>query len=142
MAKHSITTDDVRRLILVDVSGKIVKEEGEEIITKARTLAGEKSYDVVYDMRGSHSAVQITDWFRLPRKLEVFKKPNSRMVRAAIVVNENDRSIEQYRFFETVSKNLGFSVRIFFEIDDAVLWLSGDASGRDSQAQSLGDSVS
>lgn len=137
MAEYSITTDDERRLILVDVSGKIVKSEGEKIITDARTLAGERSYDVVYDMRGSYySAVQISDWFRMPRKLDVYKSANSRMVKAAIVVSEDDKSLDQYRFFETVSKNLGFAFRIFFSLDDAFFWLSGGVSSNSADGDS------
>lgn len=125
MAHYSINIDDQRRLVLVDVSGKIVKTEGEKIISEARTLAGERSYDVIYDMRGSYSAVQISDWFRMPRNLAVFKSSKARLVKAAIVVSKDDRSLEQYRFFETVSKNLGFAFSIFFSFDEAVEWLSG-----------------
>lgn len=123
MVSYTIEIDNDVQLIRVEVFGEILQNDGERIITEARTAAGENGYDIVYDMRRSNTKVSILDWFRLPRNLDVFMQAKARLIRAAVIISKDDESLEEYRFFETVTRNLGFSLKIFFNEEDALVWL-------------------
>lgn len=123
MVSYTIEIDDELQLIYTVVTGTISREIGEKIITESRIAAAENGYDILYDMRVSKTEVNIASWFQLPRTLDVFKHANARLVRAAIVISKEDDSVEQYKFFETVSRNLGFSIKICFDEEEALRWL-------------------
>jgi hypothetical protein len=123
MVSYNIEIDDELQLIRTVVTGTIKAGNGEHIITESRNAATENGYDILYDMTGSAAKISITSWFQLPRTLDVFKHATARLIKAAIIIPQDDQSIENYKFFETVTRNLGLSIKVFFTEGEALKWL-------------------
>jgi hypothetical protein len=121
MDTYQVDIDDDRRLVHVTVCGEISKALGFEIITKARQAAAERGYSILCDVREVALQVALSDWFFLPRELEVLKDLETRFVKAAIVIPEDVQ--REYRFYETVAYNAGLTIRAFLKEDEALAWL-------------------
>lgn len=119
---YSISLDEKNGLVRATARGELTKELGEKIITEARTLAAEYQYLIYFDVRDSEAKVSLADWFYLPRKLSVFKQEGMRAMKVAVLISpgKHERS---YSFYQTVSSNLGFNLRIFLKEADALAWL-------------------
>ena len=118
-----IFLDDERRLVRVVVKGEVFQAEGEKIITTARETAAKYNYNILCDMRAATTTVDFARWYRLPRDLEVFNISEARKTKSAVIILQTDTALEGYKFYETVSDNLGFKTRIFFEEAEALQWL-------------------
>jgi hypothetical protein len=66
--------------------------------------------------------VQLADRFFLPRTLGVYRNEKSRRIKAAIV-GSAEKQERAFRFFETVTSNVGMDIRIFFQEEIALEWL-------------------
>lgn len=124
MQSFEVFIDHENRLVRITTYGKLYQKDGEQIITVARKTASEHSYNVLYDMRKATTIVSFSSWFSLPRDLDVLKKIETRFVKAAILASPDDKSIEDYKFYQTVAENLGLRVGVFFEENEALAWLS------------------
>jgi hypothetical protein len=111
------------KLVKIVVQGEMFLEDGEKIITVARTTAAEHGYDVLYDLREATTTVPFASWFHLPRNLPVFQNPRTRRVKAAVLASPKDKAVDDYKFFELVSDNVGLKLRIFFNEEKALKWL-------------------
>lgn len=123
MNSFDIILDHEMKLVKVTIAGELFQSDGEKVITAARETAAKYKYHILYDMRQATTTVQFASWYKLPRELEVFKIPEARQTKAAVVVSKTDKALNEYRFYETVTDNLGFKLRIFFEEEDAIRWL-------------------
>ena len=117
---YEITLDKERCIVHLIVRGELAKDVGEKIITQARTEAANTQYNILCDVRQAKVKTVLTDWFYLPRTLDIYKKTQA--VKTAILINPNKQESE-YRFFETVTQNLGISIKIFLHEKDALKWL-------------------
>lgn len=124
MDSFEFDIDPERGLVQVRATGELLQEDGEQIITKARTRAAELGFNVLYDVRDATPKVPLANWFHLPRELGVFQESATRYVHAAVLITPGDHT-EEYLFYELVTKNLGLSVRIFFDETAALEWLEG-----------------
>lgn len=122
MASFDVILDDDCRLVKIIANGIFLQADGEAAITKARLLAAERNYNVFYDMRNATTKVAFSDWYTMPRNLEVFKGNTTRQVKAAILTSIDDPALDDYRFYETVTANLGFRLRVFLEEAEAIEW--------------------
>ncbi len=120
--QYTITLDSERGLIRVVAQGELVKEAGEEIVTKARTIAVEHQYNILCDVRQAKVIVSLADWFLMPRRLAIFKDAKARFLKKAILITPGIQE-EDYKFYETVTHNLGLNLMIFFGEEDALEWL-------------------
>ena len=127
MDNFDIFLNHERCFVRITGCGDISQAAGEEIVTIARTTAAEHGYHVLYDMTKANMKVYFSSWFELPRKLEVFKNPKTRQVKAAVLIDKDDKSIDDYKFYEVVSDNVGLKIRIFFDEETAVEWLGNEA---------------
>lgn len=127
MDSFDVSIDHALSLVRVEATGELSQADGEKIITVARTTAAEFGYDLLYDVRQSHTNIPIVEWFQLPRNLEVFKETKTRRIKAAILISPND-AIDTYKFYETVMYNLRLKLRVFFNEPEALEWLKGNAS--------------
>lgn len=128
MDSFDIKTDHEQGLVIVVAEGEITQSEGEKIITAARTTAAEYGYSVLYDVRQSRTNIPIIEWFQLPRNLQVFKDEKMRGVKAAVLISRDDDEVDKYKFYETVTDNLGIRLKIFFDEAQALKWLDGKPS--------------
>ncbi len=98
---------------------------GEEIITNARKTAVINKYQILYDVTKANVDVSIPDWFFLPRTLPVLQDPKLRIIRAAVLIPHGNQE-RDYSFYENVTHNVGMDLKIFFEEEDALIWLKGE----------------
>ena len=97
--------------------------DGERIITAAREASAENNYDILYDIRQATTTVPYASWFSLPRELEVFKDLNAWRFKAAVLASQSDKAVDDYKFYELVTGNIGLRIRLFFEENEAIEWL-------------------
>jgi hypothetical protein len=120
--KYSITLDDINGIVRVVARGELVKELGEEIITKARLTAAEHKFDILCDVRHAEAIVSFADWFYLPKTLPVYKDNKTRIIKTALIISPGNQESEYY-FYETVMKNEGMNLKVFLKEKEAVKWL-------------------
>lgn len=123
MDSLEISLDHENKIVRVTATGQLNLSDGESIITEARTTAGKYRFDIIYDIRNASTVVPFADWFHLPRKLPVFKEENARSIKAAILASPEDKALGDLKFYETVTYNLGFKLRVFFDENEAIAWL-------------------
>ena len=126
MDSFEISLDHKKNIVRIKVIGEMNQAEGEKVITAARKTAGQNGYDILYDLRLATTNVAFANWFHLPRKLDVFNDTNARLIKAAIIASKQDKAIDDYKFYEVVTDNLGFKIRLFFDEVEAVSWLLRD----------------
>lgn len=123
MNSYKIELDHTRHLVKITANGELLQSDGEAIITNARKQAAENNYNILYDMRNAITKVKFASWYHMPRKLDVFKDMKSRNVKAAIVVSNTDPALSEYKFYENVTQNLGFNLKVFLDEAEAIKWL-------------------
>ena len=117
---YEINLDKERRIVRLTVHGEISKNIGKKIITQARTKAAETHFNILCDVRQAKVKAILTDWYYLPRELDIYQK--TRAVKTAILITPGQQE-EEYKFFETVTHNLGINIKIFPQEKDALDWL-------------------
>lgn len=125
MSSFDVCLDHENRLVKVTAFGEIYLKNGEEIITAARTTAAEHRYNIIYDFRKTQTIVSYADLYNLARRLEVYSIPETRRVKAAIIISPDDKAVEDYKFYEIVTDNVGIQLRIFFDETEAEKWATG-----------------
>ena len=125
MSSFDISLDREKRLVRVKVFGELHLKFGEELITTARTTAAEHRYNILYDLRETQTIVSYADLYNLARRLDVYSNPATRRIKAAIILSPEDKAVEDYKFYELVTDNVGLQLRIFFDEDEAGEWVCG-----------------
>lgn len=120
--QYTITLNHEWELVHVVARGEFSRELGDELITNARLEAAERQYNIVCDVRESTTRVAFADWYFLPRRLFVYRNEKMRSIKTALIVAQGKQE-KTYRFFETVTRNLGLNIRVFFREEDALEWL-------------------
>jgi len=75
---------------------------------------------ILVDHRKALVALSVLDTYCRPQELDALGFPRNSRV-AQVFPGSN---LEQFRFFETVSLNRGYQIRIFKDIESAKEWLS------------------
>lgn len=73
-------------------------------------------------MEGGHS---LFDLFAKAQEIE--RSGLSRSVREAVLLPVSERARADVQFWETATRNRGFEVRVFRDLDSAMAWLVGTA---------------
>jgi hypothetical protein len=120
--KYTITLDHEQGVVHVIGQGEFHRDLGDELITNTLEIAAEHHYSILCDARQIKAKVGFSDWFLLPRRLAVYRNVKTRYIKTAIVVTTGKQA-KVYRFFETVTRNLGMNIRIFLREEDALEWL-------------------
>ena len=125
MSSFDIFLDHENQLVKITLNGELYLKLGEEIITTARKTAAEHRYNIVYDLRNAQTIVSYADLYNLARRLEVYNNPETRRVKSAILLSPEDKAMEDYKFYELVTDNVGLQLRIFVDETDAKKWATG-----------------
>lgn len=124
MKQYSIDIDKQNHIIRVKAWGRMNPDEGKGLIIEARKLALTYESGILYDIQELElEGASLFDFYYLPREHEVFSKPESRKMKVAIVVSEINSQKSKYDFYEDVTHNLGFQVRVFMKKEDAESWI-------------------
>jgi hypothetical protein len=124
MSSFEVFLDDEQSLVRIVATGEFCQSDGENVITTARQTAAEKNYNILYDMRAATTNVAFINWYTMPRNLEVFKNQKAHKIKAAVLASQSDKALDDYRFYEIVTANLGFKLRVFLDEAEAVEWLT------------------
>jgi len=122
MGEYKITVDHSNAIVRVVASGNFDKKLGDEMITETRSTAGKHGYNIFCDATKAKVKVSVIEWFLLPRTLPVLQDKEIRTIRAAVLI-PSDEQKENYKFYETVTHNVGMNLRVFFKEEEAIDWL-------------------
>jgi len=122
LGEYKITVDHSIKVVCVVASGNFEKKLGDEMITKTRITASEHGYNILCDATKAKVNVSVIEWFLLPRTLPVLQNQKIRSIKAAVLI-PSDEQKENFKFYETVTYNVGMNLRVFFKEEDAINWL-------------------
>lgn len=117
--------DQENHLVKITASGELALKDGEKIITTARTTAAEHRFNLLYDIRQATTNVSYADWYNLARQLDVYNRPETRRIKAAVLISQDDKSLDSYKFYEIVTENVGLQLRFFTNEEEACKWVNG-----------------
>jgi len=120
--KYKITVDHSNAIVRVVASGNFDKKLGDEMITKTRITASTHGYKIFCDATKAKVNASVIEWFLLPRTLPVLQDQEIKTIRAAVLI-PSDEQKKNYKFYETVTYNVGMNLRVFFKEEDAIDWL-------------------
>ena len=134
--KYEITYNDGDGWLTCQISGNIAMEDVDRFAGVAIDFLvkhpGCKS--ILIDAREASLPLSIMQIWQIPRILAKLAQQTSRYhdgsfynTRRAVVVSEDNDS---WRFFETVTRNLGHAVKIFTDLAAAVAWLKEETPDR------------
>jgi hypothetical protein len=122
MGEYKITIDHSNSIVRVIAAGDFDKDLGDEMITKTRIAASENRYNIFCDATKAKVNVSVIDWFNLPSTLPVLQDQNVRRIKSAILIPAGEQE-ENYKFYETVTHNVGMNLRVFLDEEEAINWL-------------------
>jgi hypothetical protein len=123
MGEYKITLDHSNAIVRVVATGNFDKYLGDKMITKTRIAASENGYNIFCDATKAKVNVSVIDWFNLPRTLPVLQDQNIRRIKSAILI-PSGKQAENYKFYETVTYNVGMNLRVFLDEEEAINWLT------------------
>ena len=123
---YSVAYDAQAGVIAASFRGGINMSVVQGCATEIMRVAKDKDcYLVLTDAREGHMEISMMDIYDLPKVLSRIAAVEGvrigRFRRAAIIYND----LEDFAFFETVSRNRGQNVVLFHEVTEAKKWLSG-----------------
>jgi hypothetical protein len=119
---YEVTYDSERDCIVTRIDGRLDIPVAKEFLAElARVVSTSGCKRILDDLRGAELTLSMEALYFAPRLVpEAGVPPASK---SAIVVAEQDWSA--YSFLETVARNLGQTVRVFTDPDEARRWLMG-----------------
>jgi hypothetical protein len=119
---YGLQVDELRRLVVVAVTGVVDKDIAEPMVTQARAAAVAQGFNVLYDFRGATPNVDNTDIFWFPRRISALQSPQAPRVKAVLLHLPQYRALGQH--WENTLRNVGLQVRAFEDEEAALAWLS------------------
>lgn len=124
---YSVTYDQDHGLIVVKIEGRIGQNLIKSLVSDVALIAKEKDcFLLLNDARDATVDLSTVDIYHLPELLtDTFFQFDISLYKfkRAIVISRGLREMEDFIFFETVSKNRGHNLNIFHDIKTAKQWL-------------------
>lgn len=121
---NSVTYNQEDGLIRMELQGKVDKALVKELASRTAILAREHDcFLVLTDAREATTVLSTLEIFELPKLIvEILSETGVEVnkFKRALVISSD---IDDFSFFETVSKNRGQNVSLFRNIDEARSWL-------------------
>ena len=122
---HTIDIDTEQQLLRSVFTGPIDRETVEAFTSDAlKALQEHGVARMITDFRAANMKLSCREIIELPTRLK--KSGLSRTVRRALVVR---KITEEFRFYEDVSQNQVFTVRVFTDYDKALSWVLNELPG-------------
>lgn len=119
---YTISYIEENNIVSVTACGRLTMEEykkgSKEVVD---LLAKHNSTRLLVDDRLLDNAASIFDFYDLPKFFREIGLPSH--VRVALLYSATARDKRDIEFFETVCKNSGYNVTIFYSYDEAMEWL-------------------
>lgn len=123
---YTVTYDADGGYITLRVEGRLNLAGVNEIASEAIRVANEHQCSLVLsDFREATLEFSTFDLYEVPRLLSRLLAPSGRAAhefKRALLVRED---VENFGFFELVSRNRAQNVRVFYDYDEAKAWLLG-----------------
>ena len=115
---EQLRIDEERGIVIVDSSGTISLQQIRETMTAVLAICAEKGFKkTLVDARKQEELPSITELYEIASNIP-------REIKVALLGIGGGPSEDGLRFLETVAKNTGLEVRVFFEEDEALRWLA------------------
>jgi len=105
------------------------------LVDIAKTEQPPADYDLLVDFRHAHSELSTLDVYQLAKQLfehgDTFRRKVALLVRAGL-------GFDRASFFETCSRNRGFSVNAFTDYETALRWLLSAEDAPEAETASTG----
>jgi hypothetical protein len=123
---NSVRYDAELGLIAIEIQARIDQGVVKELAHEAARIARQHNcFLVLSDARGAMPGLSTMEIYDLPKViLEILSAtgiPAHKFKRALVVSGD----LDDFRFFEIVSRNRGQNVTVFHDMDDARSWLFG-----------------
>lgn len=119
--KWEISYSEADKIIYV-ITEEILDSESEELMRK-EIKEHIKKYSclrILIDFRKiKEIKLHTSDIYYLPKKYDFQDIPHN--IKLALVIHK--KFLEEYKFFENVTRNRGFITMLFYGFDEAVVWL-------------------
>jgi len=123
--RHVVEVDEVHRLIVIRVSGRVTIASILPVALQERLLAQELGFGVIFDYRRAHFEIAYSEAFYwLDRHYNTID-PTLKQIRTAHLASPEN--LEFLQFLELSWSNRGARVRVFEDEDEAVRWLARQA---------------
>jgi hypothetical protein len=117
---YEVTYDSERDCIVARIDGRLEIPVAREFLAElARVISTSGCGRILDDLRGAEMTISMEALYFGPRLIPEAGIPSAS--KSAILVAEQDWS--DYSFLETVARNLGQTVRVFTNPDEANRWL-------------------
>ncbi len=126
--QYFIDYNDEKKIILITLVGEIdVPTIRTAILEAGKVIIEHQCNRIIGDFRETLFTVGTVDILRLYEFwIETLKanKINPHESKRVIFINPDQKNWEKFRFFETISVNRNSRVKIFYDLDKAVEWIS------------------
>jgi hypothetical protein len=110
------------KIIKLDYSGLVTPQELKNALDAAVALSEKKGITLFLadcsEMIGGHSVVDLYYFISLLEATGI-----SRIMKEALLLPQMKSSVKDVEFYETTCSNRGLSVKVFPNIEDAIIWL-------------------
>ncbi|GMR08278.1 MAG: hypothetical protein BMS9Abin26_1283 [Gammaproteobacteria bacterium] len=120
----TIAVDDEQQLILVKASGHLNGKNAEKTALRSRELALQHGYGVLLDYLDLRLDASIIELYEFPRSNPIVTDKARKGVRVAVLIARGE-DVDNWRFYEATSRNMGVNVKVFIE-DEATarVWVA------------------
>ncbi len=125
------TVDERRKLVWIRHTGILSVDVALAMLAAARSKAAEVGYPIVYDFRQSRLHVSLWTLGQYPTKYIQPAAESSGYLPAVHLISPDD-NLDYWRVYEQSAINAGLRLKLFFDEDEAVVWLQQQmaATGR------------
>lgn len=124
---YTIHYNEEMHLIEMKHAGKLIFGESITLTNEMLKVAREKNcHRVLSDYRETTLALSTLEIYKMPRVIHeaaITEGADARRFKRALVAGKGSQSL---RFFEIMSHDLGHIAKVFFNIDEARVWLLQD----------------
>ena len=120
---YEIKPDHEKKVLWIIGSGSFDKQSTTKMVSTARKMASELKFPLLYDLRLAKFQLSVIDLYQIPRDREIFADISTR-VRKSANVFAKDVDKELLNFYETTARNSGLIWKAFFDVSEAMKWLS------------------
>ena len=126
--QYSITYNDEKQFILITLVGEIDIPTMQTAIEEAgQVIIAHQCNRIIGDFRETLFSVGTMDilhlyefWIKTLKTNHISPTESKR----AIYINQDQKTWEKFHFFETISVNRNSRVKIFFDLEKAIEWIS------------------
>lgn len=116
---HKLFYDPDTKCVYLQIEGSVTNARIRKIAPEVASLCKEANCNrLLNDMSSATIDVSFAELFESPQIMEESRIPPT--LKRALVV---PHSFKDFRFLETVSRNRGHNLRVFYDINEAKKWL-------------------